>query len=54
MICPDCKGDGGEWEAVLWRGIGGGPYNKCDYCKGRGYVSLWDWIRYFFLRYLPF
>ena len=47
MICPDCKGSGGEYDAVLWHGIGGGPYYECDYCHGKGKVSLGWWLHWY-------
>jgi hypothetical protein len=40
MNCPTCKGEGGDYEAVLWHGVGGGPYYECNYCTGSGVVSL--------------
>ena len=43
MKCPNCKGDGGEYEAVLWYGAGGGPYYECDYCSGSGHVNILMW-----------
>lgn len=44
MICPDCKGEGGEWETVLWKGPGGGPYYECCYCDGDGKVPLFKYL----------
>jgi hypothetical protein len=48
--CPMCHGEGGWWEPVLWRGIGGGPYEVCDLCLGVGKVSQdlrMKWVRSF-------
>ena len=39
--CPCCGGDGGEYDAILWDGPGGGPYYECCFCKGEGQVGLW-------------
>jgi len=36
MKCLACNGEGGEYDAVLWYGLGGGPYYDCNYCKGEG------------------
>lgn len=44
MKCPDCKGDSGEWNAVLWRGVGGGEWIECGYCNGTGKVLPFDWL----------
>lgn len=40
MKCLACNGEGGEYDEVLWYGPGGGPYYKCEYCKGNGEISL--------------
>lgn len=40
MSCPMCKGEGGEYDAVLWYGTGGGAYYECNYCSGDGVVSF--------------
>jgi len=42
--CPICKGEGGEYEAVLWKGAGGGPWYDCEFCDGEGRVRWWGLI----------
>jgi len=37
--CPMCNGEGGEYNAVLWNGIGGGEYLSCDFCLGDGEIT---------------
>lgn len=49
MKCPSCNGEGGEWNAILWRGIGGGEWLRCGLCDGAGTVRLsrflrWQWL----------
>jgi len=44
MKCPSCNGDGGEYERVLWKGIGGGPYYEDEYCNGTGRVGLKSYL----------
>ena len=46
MKCPCCKGEGGEYDAILWNGVGGGPYYPCEYCGGAGRVGLLAWLRW--------
>ena len=46
MKCPACNGNGGEYDPILWNGVGGGPYYECPYCKGTGKVSLFKWLRW--------
>jgi len=48
--CPMCKGDGGEWNAVLWRGIGGGPWESCMFCGRLGYVKLSKWLKWWLIK----
>lgn len=31
--CPNCKGQGGHDNPVLWKGLGGGEYLECESCK---------------------
>ena len=40
MKCPMCHGKGGFRDAVLYDGLGGGPYEDCTYCNSEGTVSL--------------
>ena len=44
MKCPSCFGEGGWTEAVLYRGMGGGPYEECRFCKGEKQVSIRKWL----------
>ena len=44
MKCPDCKGEAGSWNAVLWHGPGGGEWLEC-WCDD-GHLSLKSWIGY--------
>ena len=46
MRCPVCKGEGGEYDAVIYHGAGGGPYYQCVYCDGTGIVGLIKLIIY--------
>lgn len=43
MKCPECRGAGGWYEPVLWRGIGGGPFELCGWCD-HGDIAPWDWL----------
>ena len=48
--CPECHGEGGYLEPILYDGIGGGPIYDCGYCNGSGKVSQKDrmlWVRSF-------
>ena len=42
MECPFCKGDGElevdrvEYDVIMY---------DCDYCKGKGRVSFWMWLK---------
>ena len=44
MKCLACNGKGGEYDAILWDGPGGGSYEQCCYCKGEGEISLFKWL----------
>ncbi len=52
MKCPVCNGSGGEYDPILWNGVGGGPYYECTYCKGSGEISLFKWLlwKYYIIR----
>ena len=39
LICQECRGEGGYTEAILWDGIGGGPFYDCGWCEGTGLVD---------------
>lgn len=47
--CPMCKGEGGEYDAILYRGIGGGPWETCMFCGGGGDVKLPQWLRWWLI-----
>jgi len=46
MKCPMCNGEGGEYQDIIWKGPGGGPFDECDYCLGEGAVSFFRWAYY--------
>ena len=46
MKCPCCSGTGGDYEMVLYPGMGGGPYYQCGYCHGDGMVNIIRWLRW--------
>lgn len=37
--CPECRGRGGWVVAILWDGIGGGPFEECGFCNGTGEIK---------------
>jgi hypothetical protein len=41
FVCPCCHGEGGDYDPVLFYGVGGGPWEDCYLCKGSGRVGLW-------------
>lgn len=53
LKCPVCKGEGGGYDAVLWNGIGGGPWENCYMCRGKGDVSLSFLINLWMWEHLP-
>lgn len=48
MRCPECKGEGGWWNEVLWKGPGGGEWLNC-WCEG-GRLTLRSWLGYWLIR----
>ena len=44
MKCPSCNGDGGWYDPIFWKGIGGGPYEEDKYCAGTGEVPVAAWL----------
>lgn len=40
MKCPVCNGEGGRYDNILWCGVGGGPYEECQFCDDDGKVSF--------------
>ncbi len=38
--CPECHGQGGGYDPVLFCGIGGGPWEECCLCNGAGRVRI--------------
>lgn len=47
MRCPDCHGEGGDWNVVLWWGPGGGEWIDCGYCDENGTVSIRRWLYWY-------
>jgi len=43
MRCPCCNGNYEEQDVILYRGLGGGPYYYCGYCK-EGKINFFKWI----------
>ena len=50
MKCPTCKGEGGEYNEVLWKGPGGGEWIDC-WC-GDGMVTFRQWLHYYLTEFL--
>ena len=46
MKCPDCNGEAGEYMDVIYKGIGGGPYEECCFCDDTGLVNVLKWVLY--------
>lgn len=44
MKCPNCKGNGGEYMDVIYKGISGGPYEECNFCEDNGKINIFQWI----------
>jgi len=40
VCCPLCHGEGGEFDNVLWKGVGGGPWIECGLCQGFGQITM--------------
>ena len=50
MKCPTCKETGGEYNEVLWKGLGGGEWIDC-WCEG-GMVTFLQWLHYHLTNFL--
>jgi len=53
MKCPMCDGEGSFQDDVLWKGIGGGPTEDCEFCLGNGEVSFRRRCLWFFECEIP-
>jgi hypothetical protein len=42
LMCPECKGEGGEKEIIL--DDGSGPWYECGFCNGKGYMNIFQKI----------
>ena len=47
MKCPACDGKGGEYEPILYKGLGGGPYYPCEFCDDEGHMGFFNWLLWY-------